>query len=184
MARRHNLDGDRQSDPAVHGGEFKAVYAYVAEHYAWWRQTLGRDIEPPGFGENLTVRGLGEHAVNVGDVFRAGEAELEATEPRLPCFKLGIRLGDPRLVKTFAQSGRFGTYFRVVKEGALAAGDEIELVRADPERIPVSAIARVYLFDRGDTEAMRRFAAHERLDPSWRDWFKRALAGEVREVEG
>jgi len=184
MARRHNLDGDRQSDPTVHGGEFKAVYAYAAEHYAWWRETLGRDLEPPGFGENLTVSGFEEGSVNVGDVFRAGEAELEATEPRLPCFKLGIRLGDPRLVKTFADSGRWGSYFRVIKEGALAAGDALELVRADPERIPVSEIARVYLFGPDDAAAMRRFAAHERLDPSWRDYFRKKLGGEQSTVEG
>lgn len=176
-ARRHNLDGDRQSDLKVHGGEFKAVYAYAAEHYDWWRARLGSELERANFGENLTIGGLDEPSVCVGDVLRIGDAELEATEPRLPCFKLGVRFGDARMVKAFAESRRWGLYFRVVREGQIAVGDAVTIVSQDPSRVPVYDIARVYVFDRDDTATMRRLAGHERLDPSWREWFSARLAG-------
>ena len=175
--RRHNLEGDRQSDLAVHGGEFKAVYAYAVEDYGWWREALGHDLETANFGENLTVRGLSGSEVHVGDIFRAGAAELEATEPRLPCHKLGIRFGDPRMVKAFADARRWGVYFRVVTEGPLSAGDPFERIHADPAAIPVSDVARVFLFDRGDSATIERLAAHERLDPAWRDHFVERLEG-------
>lgn len=176
LARRHNLEGDRQSDLQVHGGEFKAVYAYAAEHYDWWRARLGRELEPASFGENLTIRGLDEPALNIGDVLRIGDAELEATEPRIPCFKLGIRFGNPRMVKEFANSRRWGIYFRVVQEGRIAVADPVTIARRDPLRVPVYDVARVYLFDEDDA-TMRRLAAHERLDPGWRDWVRGRLAG-------
>jgi MOSC domain-containing protein YiiM len=175
MVRRHNLEGDRQSDLAVHGGVYKAVYAYAAEDYGWWRETLGHDLEPANFGENLTIRGLSEIAVNVGDVFRAGAAELEATEPRLPCYKLGIRFGDPGMVKAFAAARRWGVYFRVVREGPLSAGDSFERIHADPAAIPVSDVARVFVFDREDTVTIERLATHERLDPAWQETFVERL---------
>lgn len=177
MVRRHNLDGDRQSDLNVHGGEFKAVYAYGAEDYGWWRVALGHDLESANFGENLTVRGLSADAIHVGDVFRAGEAELEATEPRLPCYKLGIRFGDPDMVRRFANARRWGVYFRVVTEGEVSAGDRLERIHADPGAIPVSDVARVFLFDRGDAATIERLASHDRLDPSWRDAFLERLEG-------
>lgn len=180
--RRHNLEGDRQSDLSVHGGEYKAVYAYAAEHYDWWRETLGRELEPASFGENLTIRGLTEVPVNVGDIFRVGSAELEATAPRLPCFKLGIRFADERMVRVFAESRRYGSYFRVVTEGELEAGASVERIHADPEGIPVSEIARVTLFDRSDTPMLERLAGHGRLDPSWRDHFREKLESPSREM--
>jgi len=144
--RRLNLDGDRQADPGVHGGEYKAIYAYAAE------------------------------PIHVGDVFCAGSAVLEATEPRLPCYKLGIRFGDPRMVETFATARRWGIYFRVVKEGELQEGDVLERIHRDSEAIPVYDIARVYVFDRGDAAAMQRLSAHPRLDPSWKEHFVDRLA--------
>ncbi len=177
MARGHNLEGDRQSDLQVHGGEFKAVYAYAAEHYPWWRSKLARELEPANFGENLTIAGLDEPDLRIGDVLRVGEAELEATLPRLPCFKLGIRFGDPGMVKAFAESRRWGIYFRVAREGRIAMGDIVAIARRDPASVPVYDIARVYLFDRGDADTMRLLAAHQRLDPAWRDWFRERLAG-------
>ncbi len=173
--RRHNLDGDRQSDLSVHGGEYKSVYAYALEDYEWWAGTLGRAVEPAGFGENLTIRGLSEGPVNVGDVFRIGSAELEATAPRLPCFKLGLRFGDVRMMRAFADSRRYGVYFRVVTEGEVEPGSPVERIHADPEGIPVSEIARVTLFDRGDAAMQKRLAAHSRLDPSWRAHFHEKL---------
>lgn len=177
MARGNNLEGDRQSDLKVHGGEFKAVYAYAAEHYDWWRATLTRELEPANFGENLTISGLDEPDLCIGDVVRVGDAEIEATLPRLPCFKLGIRFGDPLMVKSFAESRRWGIYFRIAKEGRIATGDPVTIARRDPARLPVYDIARVYVFDRDDTETMRLLATHPRLDPSWRDWFLKRLAG-------
>lgn len=179
--RRHTIEGDRQSDLTVHGGEFKAVYAYAAEHYDWWKRELGRDLEPANFGENLTIRGLSEVPVNVGDVFRVGSAELEATAPRLPCFKLGIRFADERMVRVFADSRRYGSYFRVVTEGEVEAGASVERIHADPEGIPVSEIARVTLFDRSDTAMQERLAGHGRLDPSWQAHFRRKLESGERE---
>ena len=163
--RRHNLDGDRQSDRSVHGGEFKAVYAYAADHYDWWKSELGRDLEPANFGENLTIRGLDEASVAIGDVFRVGDAELEAVAPRLPCRKLGLRFGDPHMVRRFAEARRWGIYFRVVKEGAVQAGDSVERIHADPEGATVHDLARVFLFDREDRETIRRLAGHPRIDP-------------------
>lgn len=180
-ARRHNLAGDRQSDLSVHGGEYKAVYAYAAEHYDWWEAELGRDLEPASFGENLTIRGLSEIPVSVGDVFRMGSAELEATAPRLPCFKLGIRFANEQMVRAFAESRRYGSYFRVLTEGEIEAGASVERIHADPEGILVSEIARVTLFDRFDTAIVERLAGHGRLDPSWRDHFRRKLDGASRE---
>lgn len=163
--RRHNLDGDRQADPSVHGGEYKAVYAYAAEHYDWWREAIGRELEPANFGENLTIRGFDEERVGIGDVFRVGAAELEAVAPRLPCRKLGLRFGDPGMVKAFAEARRFGVYFRVVKEGLVRAGDIVERIHVEPEGSTVFDLARVFLFDRQDHEAIRRLASHERIDP-------------------
>jgi len=182
--RAHNLEGDRQSDLKVHGGEFKAVYTYAAEHYGFWRARLARELEPATFGENLTISGLDEPDLCIGDVVRIGDAELEATLPRLPCFKLGIRFGDPLMVKAFAQSRRWGIYFRISREGRIVQGDAVKIVHRDPARLAAYDIARIYVFDHDDLDTMRRLAAHERLDPAWRDWFLGKLAGAEGEVAG
>jgi MOSC domain-containing protein YiiM len=113
--------------------------------------------------------------VHVGDVFRAGEAELEATQPRLPCYKLGLRFGDPQMLKTFADARRWGVYFRVVKEGSVAAGDSFERIHEDPAGILVGDVARVFVFDRSDAATIGRLATHERLDPAWREHFVERL---------
>ena len=176
MVRRHNLDGDRQSDLEVHGGEFKAVYAYAAEDYDWWKTALGGDLEPASFGENLTIHGLDFSGVGIGDIFRMGDAELEAVAPRLPCYKLGIRFGDANMVQRFAQAGRWGIYFRVIREGALAAGSPVERIRTDAAALPAYDVARVRVFDRDDLATIERLAAHEGLDPSWRSHFAGQLA--------
>lgn len=173
--RRLNLEGDRQADLEVHGGEYKAIYAYAAEDSDWWSAALPRPLEPASFGENLTVRGFEEGAIHIGDVFRAGDAELEATEPRLPCYKLGIRFGDPQMVEAFATARRWGIYFRVVKEGELQSGDVVKRIHSDAEAIPVYDIARVYVFDREDVATMERLASHPRLDPSWKEHFVERL---------
>ncbi len=143
--RRLNLDGDRQADLSVHGGAAKAVYAYPLEHYAWWREQLGEEIPLGAFGENLTVEGLPlEEEVAIGDRFRVGTAELVVTQPRLPCYKLGLRFGREQMVKRFLASRRTGYYLAVEVEGDVEAGDRVETLSRHPARIPVAEIIRVY----------------------------------------
>jgi MOSC domain-containing protein YiiM len=168
-----NLEGDRQADLTVHGGPDKAVYAYPAEHYPFWRELLGRDIEWGAFGENLTVEGLPlEDDLFIGDRIRIGTAELTVVQSRLPCFKLGIRFGDPLMVKRFLDAGRTGYYLRIAKEGYLEAGDGIEVVSRDPARVPVAELTRLFADDEDDVEAVRRLLTAESLPESWRDYFE------------
>jgi MOSC domain-containing protein YiiM len=172
MVRALNLDGDRQADLTVHGGPDKAVYAYPSEHYEFWRAELPElEFSFAAFGENLTTEGLSEAGVNVGDRFRVGAAELQVTQPRMPCYKLGLRFGRSDMVKRFMQSGRTGFYFRVLREGEVGAGDEIELLGRDPRGVAVAEITRLYARDRDDLAAMRRAAEVEALPASWRDYF-------------
>src|SRR5262245_41164804 len=140
-----NLEGDQQSDLSVHGGIDKAVYAYPSEHYPFWRQELpGIDLPWGAFGENFTTEGLLEEAVRIGDRFRAGSAEFVVTQPRMPCFKLGIRFERPDIVKRFLQSGRSGFYFAVVKEGEISAGDSIEMLRRDEHGVTIADVVNLY----------------------------------------
>ena len=126
--RTLNLDGDAQADLSVHGGPDKAVYAYPFEHYHDWETSLGRPLLPGAFGENLTTEGLLEDQVHIGDEFRIGTAKVVVTQPRMPCYKLGIRFGDPQMVKSFLKARRPGIYFAVMEEGLIGPGDPIELV--------------------------------------------------------
>ena len=143
LVRKNGLVGDRQGDLTVHGGERKAVYSYSVANYEWWNRELGRVLPPGMFGENLTIDGLDEESIAVGDRFSIGNTILEALQPRLPCYKLGVRFGDPRMVKRFMHSGRFGTYFRVVTEGDVGAGDEVRLVHHDPASVPVTSLVNL-----------------------------------------
>ncbi len=135
-AAHDNLFGDEQSDLTVHGGAKKAVYAYPSEHYEFWRRELpDADLPWGAFGENLSIEGLLESDVAIGDRFRIGSAELVVTQPRMPCYKLGIRFGDDRMVKRFMVSHRSGFYFSIAAEGEIRAGDAIELLsRSDDSR--------------------------------------------------
>jgi len=141
QAHRENLDGDQQSDLSVHGGEDKAVYVYPSEHYEYWRKELP-DMELPwgAFGENLTTEGLLETSVRIGDRLRAGTAEFVVTQPRLPCFKLGIRFGSEQMIFRFLRSGRSGFYLAVSREGGVGAGDAIENVGRDPEALSIADV--------------------------------------------
>ena len=173
MLRALNLDGDRQADLTVHGGTYKAVYAYPSEHYEFWKQELPEMTLPYGmFGENFTTEGLFEDSVNVGDQFRAGKAEIVATQPRLPCYKLGIKFGRPDILKRFLKSRRTGIYFAVKKEGEVEAGDKIELLARDPNNVTIADITRLYAFEKNDFEMMRRAMKVEALPGSWRDYFQ------------
>ncbi len=165
---RTNLDGDGQADLRVHGGPGKAVYAYPARHYAAWARELGRDDLVPGFfGENLTLEGVDEDDVLIGDRFRMGTALLEVSQPRIPCFKLGIRVGDPHFLKPFLQSGRSGFYLRVVEEGELAAGDAVERVSRGEGGLSVREAVRLFAGGE-DPGALARAAAAPALEDGWR----------------
>jgi MOSC domain-containing protein YiiM len=166
--RRLNIDGDRQADLAVHGGPDKAVYAYPGEHYGFWEERLGRELTPGNFGENLTTEGVLEDAVHIGDEFRVGTARLVVTQPRLPCFKLGIRFGDPGMVKSFLQCGKPGIYFAVLEEGAVGPGDPIERLAEDESRITVVEMLRLVLDRDPDPAALRRLLGVPRLAAVWR----------------
>jgi len=171
-----NLDGDRQADLSVHGGPSKAVYAYPAEHYDFWRDEFPGAPLPWGmFGENFTVEGLREDRVNIGDRFRIGSAELMVTEPRLPCYKLAAKFGRDDIIKRFLNSGRTGFYFAVLREGEVGAGDDIELLGQDDHRIVVADITRLYVHDKDDVNTLRRAVQLEALPESWRRHFQKRI---------
>jgi MOSC domain-containing protein YiiM len=163
--RKLNLDGDRQADLSVHGGEFKAVYCYPASHYDYWRRELPEHELPTAiFGENFTVSestkdGRFEDSVHLGDRFSVGSAEVIVTQPRLPCYKLALRFQMDDMVKRFLASGRTGCYFAVTREGEVGAGDELKVVGRDPNGVPVSEITRLYIAKRysdDDVNSLRR----------------------------
>jgi MOSC domain-containing protein YiiM len=175
--RRLNLDGDRQADLTVHGGVDKAVYVYPSEFYERWRRERPELDLPWGrFGENLTTRGLVDDDVSVGDRLRAGTAELVVTQPRIPCFKLGIRVGRDRFVTEFLERGLYGFYLAVAREGVVEAGDEIAVLERDPRRFGVAEVARLYARDGDDVEGLRRAADLDVLPEGWRAYFRRRLA--------
>lgn len=165
---RLHLDGDGQADLAAHGGENKAVYGYPHEHYLTWSRELDRtDFTSGQFGENLTTEGLLETEVGIGDVFRIGSARLQVSQPRLPCFKLGIRMADPTFVRTFLKSGRSGFYFRVVAEGALKAGDPIERVEQGETGITVHELWELSFGSAEDPERRGLALTIPTLGPEW-----------------
>jgi ferredoxin-NADP reductase/MOSC domain-containing protein YiiM len=172
LVRRLNVDGDGQGDLAGHGGEQRAVLVYQAEAYRYWRERLGRgDLEYGGFGENFTVDGLSDHDVCVGDRFRIGAAEFEVSQPRVTCFRLGMRLGEPDMAALLVAQHRPGFYLRVLTEGRVAAGDEIVQIADGPERLSVAEIdALLYLPDR-DPAKLRRALRIPALSPGWRGSF-------------
>jgi MOSC domain-containing protein YiiM len=171
--RKVNLDGDRQSDLTVHGGEHKAVYCYPIAHYEFWQAELpGRSLPMGSFGENFTVEGLDE-SVHIGDAFAIGSAEVVVTQPRLPCYKLGIKFGMDDMVKRFLASGRTGFYLAVRREGEVGAGDEITLLGREPDSIPVSAITRLYIakgYSAEDLLLVDRATTLKALPDSWKQW--------------
>lgn len=177
QVNRLNLAGDQQSDLSVHGGADKAVYAYPAEHYAFWRQEMpGIDFPWGAFGENFTTEGLLESAVRIGDRFWAGSSEFVVTQPRMPCFKLGIRFGRPDIVKRFLNSGRTGFYLAVLREGEVAAGDVLVLTGRDEHALSVTDIVELYATKAASPELMRRAAESPALAASWRDYFRKRIS--------
>lgn len=158
-----NLAGDDQADRRVHGGEHKAVYAYAREDYAWWHATTGMPVSDGLFGENLTTEGLDLARAVVGERWRLGTIALEVAQPRLPCFKLGIRVGDPHFLKPFLASGRLGAYFRVVSEGDIGAGDAVEVIERPAHGVTLADMAAA-LDDPARRDVLRRVP---HLPPFW-----------------
>ena len=173
-----NLEGDGQADLTVHGGGYKAVYSYAVEHYAYWKKELGRELPMGMFGENFTTEGLRESEVNLGDRFRVGSAEVVVTQPRLPCYKLGIRFGADDMVKRFLASGRTGFYLAVEREGEVGAGDEIAVIERDRCAVPVPAIVRLYVTKQYGAEELalaERVMEVDALPESWKSYFRERL---------
>lgn len=171
-----NLEGDRQSDLSVHGGPEKAVYAYPAEHYEYWRRELQLpDLARGAFGENLTIEGLLESQLHIGDRLRVGAAEFQVTQPRVPCFKLGVRFDRDDMVKRFLHSGRSGFYLAVVREGDIAAGQAIEILARDAHGVTVAEVATLYARESDDPDLMRRVIAIPALPEGWKSHFRERL---------
>ena len=176
MMRALNLDGDGQADLTVHGGASKAVYAYPSEHYGYWRTELpGVDLPWGMFGENFTTEGLLEEAVYIGDKFRIGGTEVMVTEPRMPCYKVGIKFGRADIIKRFLVSRRTGFYFAVVHEGMVGAGDAVELIGREQHEISISDITRLYAFDKDDLKSLRRAIEVDSLPDNWKGYFQHQL---------
>jgi len=176
MMRTLNLEGDRQADLTVHGGVTKAVYAYPSEHYGYWRTELPGVGLPWGvFGENFTTEGLLEEAIYIGDRFGIGETEVIVTEPRMPCYKLGIKFGRADIIKRFLASRRTGFYFAVAREGLVSAGDAIELIGREQQEISVADITRLYAFEKNNLKSLRRAIEVEALPENWKGYFQHQL---------
>jgi MOSC domain-containing protein YiiM len=171
-----NLQGDEQSDLSVHGGKDKAVYAYPSEHYAYWRHRFP-DLDFPwgAFGENFTTEGLLEEKVCIGDRFQIGSAEFIVRQPRMPCFKLGIRFNRPDMIKHFLESRRSGFYFAVLNEGEVGAGDPIHRVSRQEDSLTIVDIVNLYTKDSEMPELLRRAIDLPALPENWKDYFRRRL---------
>jgi MOSC domain-containing protein YiiM len=178
--RALGIDGDQQAEKRHHGGVHMAVYAYTVENYDFWRHELGDPALPfARFGENLTIAGIDEADVCIGDRFRVGdEVEVEVTSPRGPCSKLGMVMGDATFPKRFLASGRVGFYLRVLSEGMFQTGDRVERTHRDPARVSIADIVRLRHFDKSDVDAIKRAAAIEALGPKWRAALQKAAGVE------
>jgi len=172
ILRKLNLDGDKQADLTVHGGLDKAVYSYPAEHYGYWQKELpGMYLSWGMFGENFTTEGLFEDNVNIGDQFQIGSAIVIATQPRMPCYKLGVKFGRMDIVKRFLASGLTGIYFKVLQEGEVGAGDVIKLIRRDDNNVTVKDVIRIYSVDKDDVQTLERAIKVKDLPDGWRSHF-------------
>ena len=171
-----NLDGDQQSDLSVHGGVDKAVYLYPSEHYSYWRTQL-LDVELPwgAFGENFTSDGVLEEQIRIGDRIRVGSAEFTVTQPRMPCYKLGIRFNRRDMVKRFLQSKRSGFYLAVIREGEVKKGDAIEFIEKQEAGVTITDIVNLYTVDSQNQELLRRATEVPALPQSWKDYFRKRL---------
>jgi MOSC domain-containing protein YiiM len=170
MASGVNLDGDDQADRRVHGGPDKAVYSYAEEDYRYWAQVEGLAVTPGLFGENLTTRGLELRDAVVGERWRVGSAVLEVAQPRLPCYKLGIRMGDDDFPRRFEEAGRMGAYLRIVTEGVVAPGDPVEVISRPDHGVTLRSMIEAL----GDPERLRGLLRAPGLPTFWRQLAERA----------
>jgi MOSC domain-containing protein YiiM len=178
--RTLNLDGDRQADLSVHGGVSKAVYCYPIAHYEYWKAELpGRELPLGSFGENFTVEGLVEDSVHIGDRFAVGSAEVVVTQPRLPCYKLGLRFESDEMVKRFLASRRTGFYLAVIRVGSVGAGDKMVMIGREPSSVPLPWITRLYVtkeYSREDIADLQRVLRAAALPDNWKEYFRERLA--------
>lgn len=172
-----SVEGDDQADRSVHGGPDKAVYAYAAEDLGWWTDDLGRAVEPGAFGENLTTRGLDLARAVIGERWAVGTTVLEVAQPRVPCYKLGIQMGDPRFPARFAAAGRSGAYLRIVVPGELGAGDPIRVVARPEHGVTIGHVERAYHVD---PELIPRLLLAPQLPESWVEWARRMIDARSR----
>ena len=166
-ARGVNLEGDDQADRKAHGGPDKAVYAYAVEDARWWEEKLGRSLQYGEFGENLTTEGIAVNDAPVGERWAIGTAVFEVSEPRIPCWRLGVRMNDPKFPRRFTEALRPGAYLRIIVEGDVGAGDEIKIVERPNHDLTVRDVFRIYTRDR---EEAGRLLAIPRISESWRAW--------------
>src|SRR5881296_4428345 len=171
-----NLDGDQQSDLSVHGGVDKAVYLYPSEHYSYWRTQLP-DVELPwgAFGENFTSEGILEDQIKIGDRIRVGSAEFMVTQPRMPCFKLGIRFNRKDMVKRFLESKRSGFYLAVIREGEVGEGDPIQYGDHQQDALTIADIVNLYTMDSENQDLLRRATELPALPDGWKEYFRKRL---------
>ncbi|MEM9611233.1 MAG: MOSC domain-containing protein [Actinomycetota bacterium] len=166
-----NLEGDDQADRQAHGGYDKAVYAYADEDRHWWESELGRPVEASSFGENLTVAGVDVTGAVIGSRWRIGTALFEVSEPRVPCWKLNLRMGDDRFIQKFNAAGRPGTYLRIIEEGSLEAGDEIVVEHVPDHGLTVGDVARMYR----ERTGVERILAVGEMSAAWKAWARSTL---------
>jgi len=177
MLRELNLDGDGQGDLTVHGGVHQAVYVYPFEHYEYWQEKLGRnDLTFGQFGENFTVMGMLEDQIHIGDIFRIGAAMVQVTQPRVPCYKLALKMKLPQFPKLFMASARTGFYLRVLQEGEVGAGDVIERIDVDPDPMSVQEVFRLAFGEQDDRVALQKAVGLRGLSPGWQSMFEERLA--------
>jgi MOSC domain-containing protein YiiM len=174
--RKLNLEGDRQADLTVHGGEYKAMYCYPLEHYDYWKKELpDRELPMGVFGENFTLDSAEEKSVHLGDRYSVGSAEMVVTQPRMPCYKLGIRFESDDMVRRFLARGRTGFYLAVTREGEVGAGDAMKVISRDPNGVPISEIVRLYTakrYSRADVATIEKTFAVETFPESWKEYLR------------
>ncbi|HYL45937.1 MAG TPA: MOSC domain-containing protein [Candidatus Limnocylindrales bacterium] len=180
LLRRLDFDGDRQADLVAHGGRSKAAYLYPSEHYPYWKKELpGMELPWGMFGENLTTTGLDENDTHIGDQLRIGKAVVVVTQPRTPCYKLGIKFGRDDILKRFLESLRSGFYVSVREEGMVEAGDAIKRLEEDPERVSIAELNRLFAEGKFDRAVIERAVRVKALPDGWRDY----LLDELRPQE-
>jgi MOSC domain-containing protein YiiM len=172
VARGVNLAGDDQADRRAHGGPDKAVYAYAVEDLGWWAREIGRPLEYGELGENLTIEGIDANAALVGERWAIGTTVLEVSEPRVPCWRLGVRMNDKLMPRRFTEALRPGAYLRILVEGDVGAGDEIQILERPHDELTVRDVLRIYAFDRHE---VGRLLAIPGMSESWRKWAEQHL---------